>query len=113
MSAPKTPTQAEKATASSERKEMNELMKLVATSIRMAPKTSEITALMETAQWRGTLKPRVWAGKPPEDIDMGFISSMPTRAISRYGTAIHSGRISPRKETGSWAEARSGVETAI
>ncbi len=113
MSAPKTPTQAEKATASSDRKAMNEPMKLVATSISTPPKTSEITALTDTAQWRGTLKPRVCAVKPAEYIDIELISSMPTSAISRYGTAIQVGRISPRKETGSEAEARSGVDTAI
>ncbi|CAM5637471.1 hypothetical protein STENM223S_06701 [Streptomyces tendae] len=113
MSAPKTPTQAEKATASSDRKAMKDPMKLVATSISTPPKTSEITAFTETAQCRGTLKPRVCAVKPAEYIDIELISSMPIRAISRYGTAIQVGRISPRKETGSAAEARSGVETAM
>lgn len=49
MSAPNTPTQAEKATASRERKAMKEPRKLVATSISTPPKTSEITALTETA----------------------------------------------------------------
>lgn len=51
MSAPQTPTQAENATASIDRNAMNEPMKLVATSIRTPPRTSEITAFTGTAQW--------------------------------------------------------------
>ncbi len=53
--------------------------------------------------------PRVCAVKPAEYIDIELISSMPISAMNRYGTAIQVGRISPRKDTGSYAEARSGV----
>lgn len=112
MSTPKTPIHAENATASSVRKETNEPMKLVATTISRKPKI-RLMALTLTAQVRGTLMPRACAVKPAEYMDMELISSMPTRAISRYGTAIHIGRISPMNATGSLAPARSGVETAI
>lgn len=48
-----------------------------------------------------------------EYMDIELISSMPMRAMSRYGTAIQVGSSSPMKETGSWAVARSGVPTAM
>lgn len=51
--------------------------------------------------------------KPAEYIDIELISNVPIRAIRRYGTASHRGRISPRKDTGSAAEARSGVADAM
>ncbi|MDH6487033.1 hypothetical protein M2157_003032 [Streptomyces sp. SAI-127] len=49
--------------------------------MRMPPRTSEITALAETAQCRGTRKPRVCAVKPAEYMDIELISSVPARAI--------------------------------
>ncbi|CAM5252119.1 hypothetical protein STANM309S_01055 [Streptomyces tanashiensis] len=57
--------------------------------------------------------PRVCAVNPAEYIDIELIRSIPSRAITRYGTEIHIGSSSPMKETGSCAEARSGVDTAI
>ncbi len=92
---------------------MNEPRKLVATSISSRPPTSEITALMLTAMARGSLTPMVWAVKPAEYMERLLISSMPTIAVSRYGTASQVGSRSPRKETGSAASARPGEATAI
>ena len=56
------------------RVEYKEPMKLLATSIRTPPRTSEMTASTETAQWRGIRKPRVCAVKPVEYIDIELIS---------------------------------------
>ncbi len=113
MSAPNTPIHAENATPSSVRNDTNAARKPCATSISTPPASALITAFNPTAHARRSRKPSVCAVKPAEYIDIALISSVPTRAISRYGTDSHSGSNSPMNDTGSRADASPGSESAI